>query len=104
VLAGYPVVDLHVDILDGAAHAKDSSDEAFRLAAVAAIREAARRAKPLLIEPVMKVEVDAPGEEQGDLPVISRSADYGGPPRSNHSWTLSLTNPLPMEFFRLHSP
>ena len=43
VLAGYPVVDLHVDILDGAAHAKDSSDEAFRLAAVAAIREAVRR-------------------------------------------------------------
>jgi len=67
VLAGYPVVDLHVEILDGAAHAKDSSEEAFRLAAVAAIREAVRRAKPLLIEPVMKVEVDAPGEEQGDL-------------------------------------
>ena len=89
MLAGYPVVDLHVDILDGAAHAKDSSDEAFRLAAVAATREAVRRAKPLFIEPVMKVEVDAPGEEKGDLPLISRSADYGRPPRSNHSFGCS---------------
>ena len=67
VLAGYPVVDLHVDIVDGAAHAKDSSDEAFRLAALAAVREALRRAGPRLLEPVMKVEVDAPGEAQGDL-------------------------------------
>jgi elongation factor G len=67
VLAGYPVVDLHVDILDGAAHAKDSSDEAFRLAAFAAVRDAVRRAGPRLLEPIMKVEVDAPCEEQGDL-------------------------------------
>jgi elongation factor G len=67
VLAGYPVVDLHVDILDGAAHAKDSNDEAFRLAAFAAVRDAVRRAKPRLLEPIMKVEVDAPCEEQGDL-------------------------------------
>jgi len=77
VLAGYPVVDLHVDIVDGAAHAKDSSDEAFRLAALAAIREALRRAGPRLLEPVMKVEVDAPGESQGDLlgDLIRRRAD-----------------------------
>src|SRR6185295_8356211 len=67
VLAGYPVVDLHVDILDGAAHAKDSNDLAFRLAAAAALREALRKAKPLLLEPVMAVEVDAPSEVQGDL-------------------------------------
>jgi len=60
-------VDLHIDILDGAAHAKDSSDEAFRLAAFAAVRDAVRRAKPRLLEPIMKVEVDAPCEEQGDL-------------------------------------
>jgi elongation factor G len=67
VLAGYPVVDVHVDILDGAAHAKDSSELAFRLAAAAAVREAMSKARPLLLEPVMRVEVDTPGEEQGDL-------------------------------------
>jgi elongation factor G len=67
VLAGYPVVDVHVDILDGAAHAKDSSELAFRLAATAAVREALSKARPLLLEPVMQVEVDTPGEEQGDL-------------------------------------
>jgi elongation factor G len=67
VLAGYPVVDLHVDILDGAAHAKDSNDLAFRLAASAAVRDALRKAKPQLLEPVMAVEVDTPCEAQGDL-------------------------------------
>ena len=67
VLAGYPVVDVQVDILDGAAHAKDSSELAFRLAAASAVREALRQARPVLLEPVMRVEVDTPGEEQGDL-------------------------------------
>lgn len=55
VLAGYPVVDVHVDILDGAAHAKDSNEHAFRMAATSAVREALRKAKPVLLEPVMHV-------------------------------------------------
>ncbi len=67
VLAGYPVVDLHVEILDGAAHAKDSNDVAFRLAATGAVRDALRKAKPQLLEPVMAVEIDTPGEAQGDV-------------------------------------
>ncbi len=67
VLAGYPVVDVHVDILDGAAHVKDSSEIAFQLAATDAVREALQKARPLLLEPVMRVEVETPGEEQGDL-------------------------------------
>lgn len=67
VLAGYPVVDVHVDILNGAAHEKDSSDLAFQLAAASAVREALQKAKPVLLEPMMRVEVDAPGEDQGDL-------------------------------------
>jgi len=67
VLAGYPVVDVHVDILDGAAHEKDSNELAFRLAAASAMREALQKAKPLLLEPVMRVEVETPNEHQGDL-------------------------------------
>jgi elongation factor G len=66
-LAGYPVVDIHVDVLDGAAHEKDSNEQTFRLAAAAAIREAVRQARPQLLEPVMTVAVDTPSEEQGDL-------------------------------------
>jgi elongation factor G len=67
VLAGYPVVDVHVDILDGAAHEKDSSDLAFQLAATSAVREGLQKAKPILLEPVMRVEVYAPSGDQGDL-------------------------------------
>jgi elongation factor G len=67
VVAGYAAVDIHVEILDGAAHAKDSSDLAFRIASAAAVREAVRKAKPLLLEPLMVVEVDTPPEAQGDL-------------------------------------
>ncbi len=54
-------------ILDGAAYAKDSSELAFRLAAASAVREALQKAKPQLLEPVMRVELDPPGDEQGDL-------------------------------------
>ena len=67
VLAGYPVADVHVDILDGDAHEKDSNDQAFQLAASSAVREALQKAKPVLLEPVMRVEVDAPRGDQGDL-------------------------------------
>ncbi len=67
VLAGYPVVDVHVDILDGEAHAKDSSEDAFRMAAFAATREALEKAGPILLEPIMKLELDAPPDQQGDL-------------------------------------
>ncbi|PWU14035.1 MAG: hypothetical protein C5B50_18075 [Verrucomicrobia bacterium] len=50
VLAGYPVVDVHVDILDGAAHEKDSNEPAFKSAAAIAVQEALRKANPLLLE------------------------------------------------------
>ena len=67
VLAGYPLVDLQVQILDGAAHVKDSNDMAFQLAATEALREAARQATPVLLEPVMQVECSVPPEHQGDI-------------------------------------
>ncbi|MDB6129819.1 MAG: Elongation factor [Verrucomicrobiales bacterium] len=64
---GYTLVDAHVSILDGAAHVKDSNEMAFRLAAAEALREALRKAKPVLLEPVMRVELATPMEHQGDL-------------------------------------
>jgi elongation factor G len=64
---GYPLVDAEVSILDGAAHVKDSNEPAFRLAAAEALRIALRRAGPVLLEPIMKVELSTPIEHQGDL-------------------------------------
>ena len=67
VVAGFPTVDFEATVLDGSAHERDSSSLAFELAAAAAFREAAAKAKPLLLEPVMAVEVITPIEHLGDV-------------------------------------
>jgi len=67
VLAGYPMVDLKIAIVDGSFHEVDSSELAFKMAGIFALKDAAKRAKPILLEPVMKVEVTTPDEYQGDL-------------------------------------
>jgi elongation factor G len=66
-LAGYPVVDFKVTVYDGSYHDVDSSEMAFKLAARKAFKLAMAQAKPALLEPVMKVEVQAPVEFAGDL-------------------------------------
>jgi len=65
VLAGYPVVDVRVRLVDGSAHEVDSSDIAFKVAASMAVRDGLRKAGPLLLEPVMDVEVTAPESYTG---------------------------------------
>jgi elongation factor G len=67
VLAGYPVVDVRVELVDGSYHDVDSSEAAFKVAGSMAIKEALRRAKPALLEPVMAVEVVTPEEYLGDV-------------------------------------
>src|SRR5690349_17567408 len=67
VRAGYPVVDVRVTLVDGKFHDTDSSAIAFRLGGSLALKEAARRAKPVLLEPVFKVEVVTPEEFMGDV-------------------------------------
>ncbi len=67
VLAGYPVVDVRVTIYDGSYHEVDSSEQAFRIAASIGFREGAKRAKPVLLEPIMAVEVVTPEEFMGDV-------------------------------------
>jgi len=66
-LAGSPVCDVQVRIVDGAAHAKDSNEQAFRLAAGEAFREALQLASPVLLEPVMRVECSVSEDYQGDI-------------------------------------
>ncbi len=71
VVAGFPMVDIKVTLYDGSYHEVDSSEIAFKMAGVTALQEASKRAKPVLLEPIMKVEVIIPeksmGETTGDL-------------------------------------
>ncbi|HEY8425446.1 MAG TPA: elongation factor G [Limnochordales bacterium] len=67
VLAGYPVVDVRVTLFDGSYHEVDSSEMAFKVAASMAFKEAARKADPVLLEPIMSVEVVTPEEFLGDV-------------------------------------
>ncbi|MFC0673110.1 elongation factor G [Brachybacterium hainanense] len=67
VLAGYPVVNVKADLIDGAYHDVDSSEMAFKIAGSMATKEALRKASPVLLEPVMSVEVRTPEEYMGDV-------------------------------------
>jgi elongation factor G len=67
VLAGYPLVDLKIQVTDGSFHEVDSNELAFKMAGIFALKDAAKSAKPILLEPIMKVEVATPDEYQGDL-------------------------------------
>jgi len=71
VVAGFPLVDMQVSLYDGSYHEVDSSEIAFKIAASTALQEAAKRAKPVLLEPIMKIEIITPesslGETTGDL-------------------------------------
>ncbi len=67
VVAGYPVVDVKVELVDGSYHDVDSSEIAFQIAGSMALKEALRRANPVLLEPVMDVEVVVPEEFMGDV-------------------------------------
>ena len=86
VVAGYPVVDIKTTLLDGAYHDVDSSVLAFEIATKAAFREAMTNAKPVLLEPIMKVEIITPEEYMGDIigDLNSRRGQVNGmEPRGN---------------------
>lgn len=67
IVAGYPVIDFKVRIVDGSFHEVDSSEMAFKMAGIFAFRDVMKKAGPILLEPVMKVEVSTPEEYQGDI-------------------------------------
>jgi elongation factor G len=67
IIAGYPVIDVHVDILDGSYHEVDSNENAFTMAAIFAMKDGFKKAKSILLEPIMAVEVSTPDDYQGDV-------------------------------------
>ncbi len=67
VLAGYPVVDVKVRFYDGKSHEVDSSEMAFKIAAIMALKKGMREANPVLLEPIMEIEVTVPEENMGDI-------------------------------------
>jgi elongation factor G len=67
MVGGFPVVDVHVDLLGGSFHEVDSNENAFAMAAIFAMRDAFRKAAPVMLEPIMGVEVATPDDYQGDV-------------------------------------
>jgi elongation factor G len=67
VLAGYPIDDVLIDLYDGSYHDVDSNEMAFKIAGSMAFKDAAKKAHPVLLEPVMRVEVTVPEEYMGDV-------------------------------------
>jgi elongation factor G len=100
VLAGYPMVDVKVELMDGSYHEVDSSEIAFKIAGSMAAREAARRAQPMLLEPVMAVEVVAPKEFIGTIvgDLSGRRGRIGGMEQRGQVEAVSAQVPLSTMF------
>jgi elongation factor G len=96
VKAGYPMVDVRVTLVDGKYHDTDSSEIAFKIAGSLAFKEAARRAKPVLLEPVFAVEVVVPEEFLGDVigDLSRRRGHIGGQERRGNA--LAVTGRVPL--------
>jgi len=96
VLAGYPTVDVRVTLTDGKYHDVDSSEMAFKIAGVMAFKEAARKAKPVLLEPIMKVEVVTPDDYLGDVmgDLSSRRGKLSGTEQRGNSQVITAEVPL----------
>jgi elongation factor G len=96
VLAGYPVVDVKVTLTYGSYHEVDSSEMAFKVAGSMAFKEAARKARPVLLEPIMDVEVVTPDEYMGDImgDLSSRRGKVGGIAQRSDARVIGASVPL----------
>ena len=96
VLAGYAMMDIKVELVDGSFHAVDSSEMAFRIAGAMAFRVAVERADPVLLEPIMDVEVVTPPEYVGDLvgDLSGRRGKIGGMTQRQNAQLIGASVPL----------
>ncbi len=67
IIAGYPVIDMHIELIDGSSHDVDSNENAFKMAGIFAVKDALKKAKCILLEPIMAVEASTPEDYQGDI-------------------------------------
>jgi elongation factor G len=100
VLAGYPMVDIKVTLVDGSYHEVDSSDMAFKIAGSLAFKNAAQKAKPVLLEPMMAVEVVTPSDFMGDVmgDINSRRGHIDGMEPRGNAQVINATVPLSTMF------
>jgi elongation factor G len=96
VMAGYPVVDVKVQLVYGSYHDVDSSEMAFKIAGSMAFKEAAKRAGPVLLEPIMNVEVVCPADYMGDIlgDLSSRRGKIGGMTQRGEAQVIGASVPL----------
>src|SRR6266700_2331169 len=96
VLAGYPMVDVKVELVDGSYHDVDSSEMAFKIAGSMAVKEAARQAQPVLLEPIMDVEVVTPSDYMGDVigDLSARRGKIGGMTQRADAQVVAASVPL----------
>jgi elongation factor G len=96
VLAGYPMVDVKVELVYGSYHEVDSSEIAFKIAGSMAVKEGARRANPVLLEPLMNVEVVVPEAYMGDVlgDLSARRGKIGGMTQRGEAQVIAATVPL----------
>jgi elongation factor G len=96
ILAGYPMVDVRVELIDGSFHDVDSSEIAFKIAGSMAFKEAVRRASPVLLEPIMDVEVVTPADYMGDVigDLSSRRGKIGGMLQRGDAQVIGASVPL----------
>jgi len=96
ILAGYPITDIQITLYDGSYHEVDSSDNAFKLAAAIAIKDAFTRAKPILLEPIMKMEINTPSDFLGTVigDLSSRRGQINSTVESGKSATILASIPL----------
>jgi elongation factor G len=100
ILAGYPMVDVKIELTDGTYHDVDSSELAFKIAGSLALKEGARRAQPVLLEPMSAVEVVTPAEFMGDVmgDLSSRRGHVHGMEQRGNAHVITATVPLSTMF------
>src|SRR3989338_5950027 len=96
VITSFPLVDIEVDVVDGSFHEVDSSEMSFKIAGSMAVQDAVKQAKPVILEPVMKVEVTTPEEYLGDIigDISSRRAQIQGTIQRGNARVVIAATPL----------
>ena len=96
LIAGYPVIDVKATLYDGSYHDVDSSEMAYKIAASLALKEAAKKANPVILEPIMKVDVTVPDDYYGDVigNISSRRGQIEGSEQRGNTQTVSSKVPL----------